>query len=72
MEKNIEEQPFIPKAGSMRLVRGNKFRIKRHGVSSWMFTRDLYHTLLSLHAAWIFLSLIGMYEILSILYLVHM
>ena len=61
MEKDLEKQPFIYNATATRLVEGNKFRIKRHHVSSWMFAGDLYHTLLSLHAVWIFASLVLMY-----------
>ena len=62
MEKaQTESEAFIPKRDDARLVRDNKFRVRRHNVLGWMFARDLYHTLLSLHSGWIFLVLVLAY-----------
>ena len=62
MEKDLEKQPFLQTKKDVRLVEGNKFRIKRHHISKWLFTRDLYHTLLGLNGFLIFLVLITMYD----------
>lgn len=62
MEKQeVENQPFIPKQESTRLVRGNKFRIRRYNIGGFLLARDMYHTLLSLHSMVILAILVLMY-----------
>jgi hypothetical protein len=65
MEKQqVENEPFIPKQKEVRLVKGNRLKIRRHNLGGFMFARDMYHTLLSLHSIVILLTLITMYVML--------
>ncbi len=62
MEKQaVENEPFIPKQKEVRLVKENRLKIRRHNLGGFMFARDMYHTLLSLHSLVILFILILMY-----------
>ncbi len=62
MEKQAtESEPLIPMQKGIRLVEGNSFKIRRHNTGGFIFARDLYHTLLSLHSLAILGVLVAMY-----------
>ena len=62
MEKtDLEKQPILGLSSPPRLIKDNKFRIKRHNVRGLLFVRDLFHTLLSMHPAAIFSILVVSY-----------
>lgn len=58
---DVENSPLVNKARDTRLVRNNKFRIKRHNVNAVRFAQDPFHTLMSLHGFWIFAILVAAY-----------
>lgn len=64
-KKEVENEPFLPRQKEVRLVKENRLKIRRHNLGGFMFARDMYHTLLSLHSLAILLILITMYAILT-------
>jgi hypothetical protein len=62
MEKHEDEnETILASEEQTRLVRDNQFRIRRYNIGGFLFARDMYHTLLSLHSVIIFGILILMY-----------
>ena len=58
---DVENQPILERIEYPRLVKGNDFKISRANSSGLVLFRDFFHTLLSMHPVWIFVTLVTAY-----------